>query len=790
MKQWEFDPERGFMHHSGELVLVLANPEITVGEGQLSPEATEVIQVKERRDSIEVDYRWNIGDRAYSGKGELSQNEFGVVWQLQVSPEDNQPWLLVSTTEGTGSATGWRDAGALKIFHGDNIRGVSQNTNLLNGSYVIPISDWVKPLNAGRWQSFPGFWLFDPQSELGLVSGVLSQDVWKHLVARKAASGSTVSWEGRMIPPGIKARPYSAGEAYASEPIFFGLVKASRPGDAFAGYLEMLEKRLHPCKNKSLLTHAAFWDSWNDRQPHFWDVSIPLIRRTMGVLTKRFPTVRSLEIDDGYAFAGFHEIPADLWTNLEEGADHPAHRSMVQKARRLGAGFLYEEDMATARDRFPLGVDEAARIIREAGYVPAVWLGLNVVKNAAIVNEHPEWFVGYQPGEGDDPELDLVFGEMAENRFHIFDPSVPAAREYLCQVFEVLFRQWGFSSFKLDFWSYAFENDGFRLRYPDRTALEWRRWLFETIREYLPESSYFVIGCDISTGNPFLCTWVDNIRYGIDIGNGKWENIRYSALTGTFLLHVKAARFYLLNPDSIGVLKNLPESEKQCFLAWCAVTRSLCEIAGDLAVNTRDEIGILQKLLLAPKNGGDVHFVEYGHIEENMPAGILFAPGDLFSDAIAPEHLPEGVLAVFNWSDEVCTISVDLGEVVGSGEEEFLEADFFNSTSYTSRSCKWMISLPPRSVRMSHLSRVGTSHAKIIESCWRVNQIRRTSDRLQLSLHGDSTEGFVLYWPGENTPEIELADVPCRIQSEGERIYRICPISDGALRDWNLTLKT
>jgi hypothetical protein len=786
MSQWTFDPAGGLSLAAHHLLLNLPHPEFVTADGTLSPTNCESSESHITPEAAAITYHWKLGSRQYLGHASVSRLGQGHVWQMLLSPKDGAPWILSRTTEGSGHLSGWTDTSSLQIFHADNIRGVSQDDFLLNGTYMIPIRDWQRPLNGGRWQCFPGWWIFS-ENRAGLVSGVLSQNVWRHLTGKGEITADRLSWTGEMIPPGIDARPFAAGESYSSEPIYFELVETLRPAEAFCGYLAALSERLQPCRKNSLLLDGAFWDSWNDRQPHFWDVSTDLVRRTIGTIQDNFPNVCSLEIDDGYAFDGFHEVETDAWTNLEQG-DNPVERKTVQKVRRLGAGFAFEPAMALPKDRFPNGVDEASQLISEAGYTPGIWLGLNVVKEANIVRAHPEWFVDYTYRPGDDRELSAVFSTEALNRFHVFDPSMPEARDYLLSVFDILFRQWGFAAFKLDFWSYAFENNGFRLRHSEKTAFEWRRWFFETARRFLPPRTYFVIGCDISTGNPFLCEWVDNVRYGIDIGNGEWNNIVYSALTGTFLLHVEAQRFYLLNSDSIGVLPRLPASEKQCFLAWCAVTRSLCEIAGDLAQKSPDELAILKKLLLAPKNGGGVVFGEYEHLRANHPASILYTPGDLFSRALAPASLPVGVLAIFNWLDETRRYTIDLEGLGVTGSKSYREVNFFSGETLAHSSRQWSVELPPRSVRLSHLSAVRAGTPSILESHWCVRDLHISRDRFQVELHGDSASGFQLYWPFSHPPEVASSTLACEVCQGPLDTFHIRPARPIGLRDWSLSL--
>jgi len=759
-----------------EVIFTFSALEIDLhGGGQLCAATCTSVDINESDEAIQIVTHWCVNGREFLGHIDVSTELGGFCWNCRIVPKDGEAWGLIASNEGSGVITGLPDRDGMRLFHGDNVRGVTQAVFLTEGTYFVSLDQWKQPLNAGRWQSFPGVWLTDTKNKIGVVCGVLSQRVWKHTLLGIPHGDNSIKLTGKIASPGINAKFFQAGQSYQSETLYFEITQATTPLLAFHDYLKMLETRLQPSSQRSTLKKGPLWGSWNDRQPHFWDVSMELIERMLPVLKDRFPSVKSLQIDDGYAFGGYQDVVASVWTNMEDGVDPSVADRKIQKVRRLGCGFAYEPERAIAKDRFPNGMVAATSAIDEAGYQAGIWLGLDVVQNAALVNAHPEWFINYLSISGDDPELYNCFSNQAINRTHVLDPSVPEVRDYLEKVFDILFKEWGFEAFKLDFWSYAFENEGFRLRFQNKTAFEWRAWFFETIRSYLPEETYFLIGCDISTGNPFLCEWVDSIRYGIDIGNGKWESICYSALTGTFLLHTGVGRFYNLDPDSVGLLKKLPEHQRRCFWAWCAVTRSLYEIAGDLAAVPREELRLLQKLFLAPKNGQSVRLCEQAHLERNEPAEILFAPGDLFSTTANQDCLPMGVLAVFNWSDEPRVVVVTL-EQLGLGREgAFWDVDFFEPDTPAQRNESWKVCLPPNSVRLSHLSQEISGEPIIVDSDWAVVALRKRASVFDLTLHGDSEQGILLQWPFAHTPEIIKSNLPTVCERVKGQTFRVRP---------------
>lgn len=775
----------GFIVTSAGFSLRLSIPEVIVEEGVLSDNTRVSCRVDDCGRGLMAQLGWEVNGRAYQGRIILEKCQSGVRWQMHVKPDDGQTWRLMGTSEGSGELHGWSDSDEVRLFHADNVRGVTQVTSFMEGAFMLPLSRWKRPLNAGRWQGFPGLWL--TESGHGFVCGVLSQEVWKHTVFGEKVSPSCLRLQGNMSAPGLDAKSYGEGESYESEPLYFEWVEEERPSRAFTGYLNALSDRLSPCKEHSILCRSISWGSWNDRRPHFWDVSEELLARTAEVVKARFPEVKTLQIDDGYADGGFYESVLSYWSKLEHGLN-PEEHIVERRPRRLGAAFMHEPGHAISAERFPHGMNAVRDLIARDGFMPAIWLGLNIVYDAKLAKDHPEWLTYSQPSTEADPELLQVFGETAVQGARVLDPSLPEVQQYLEDTADVLFKAWGFGSLKLDFWSYAFENDSFRLKRDEKTAFELRRWLFDMLRARLAPEGFLTIGCDISTGNPFMCNSVDNIRYGTDIGNGRWDNVCSVAHVGTFMLHVEAYRFYILNSDSAGLLECLPENEQRAFLAWIASTRSLCEVSGDLAVQSHDKLRPLQKLLLAPKNGEPAFVGETEHLEANEPASVVWSKGDLFSTVDGSQHIPDAVLGVFNWSDDVRTICISRQEF-GIADGQVADIEFWGDTCDMRCEDQWEITLEPHSARLSHLSALSTL-PRVLASSWQVNDTAWEDEEWRLELRGDSPDGMIFYWPYDAKPQLS-ASLPFGISLVGDRLYRVQPeLAEDELQNWKIRIST
>ena len=98
------------------------------------------------------------------------------------------------------------------------------------------------------------------------------------------------------------------------------------------------------------------------------------------------------------------------------------------------------------RDRFPLGFEPLVKAIREAGFVPGLWLApLLCERESRIFSEHPDWLYRYKET-----------GELATTGCNwsgavALDTRNPEVREYVTRVLRTVTQDWGFEVLKLDF---------------------------------------------------------------------------------------------------------------------------------------------------------------------------------------------------------------------------------------------------------------------------------------------------------------------------------------------------
>jgi len=196
-------------------------------------------------------------------------------------------------------------------------------------------------------------------------------------------------------------------------------------------------------------------------------------------------SLKTIQIDDGWNRAAA-DNPPDAWGDWEA---HP--------------------------EKFPLGMEAAARQIHDLGFRAGLWLApFAVAKKSRLYCEHPGWLVQRQ-----DPESGTLSPAPMPDNPEIFglDCTHPGALAWLGETFRRVFSEWGFDYVKIDFLQFG-AREGIR---HDRSATSieaYRRGLEAINCEAGPGK--FILGC----GAPLLASvgLVDGMRVGPDVG-GRWS---------------------------------------------------------------------------------------------------------------------------------------------------------------------------------------------------------------------------------------------------------------------------
>jgi hypothetical protein len=501
--------------------------------------------------------------------------------------------------------------------------------DVLAGNQWIDSYDACERIGFSPYQPFPAILLSNYNQKIGIVHGSLSQKVFFHNYLVSHDNGK-IKLDILSSFKALDYREIRAGEILEDAWSIGITEEANNLEKIFTGYTEILKKYLPPLFGETEINrNSVVWGSWNDGI--FRDIDEERLIKQAEFLAENLPTVEWMQIDDGYAeYAGKLQI---------------AH----------GLGAPYEENGGTDLKKFPENLKGFTDKAKEKGIKPALWIGGHVPSKTPLGKAKPDWFFDYSC---------RPCVKNSQKKCSYFDVSKPEVREYMSKALDFLLTESGFVGMKHDFWSYAFEDSRIKLENRERSGYEWRSWWLAEIRKRLPDYGYLQTGCDIVMGNPFLAEKFTNYRYGIDIGNGNWENIVTNFLWGTACFALHTGDLFVPNSDSIGLLPGLSDDEALFCINYCLISRSMVEVAGWLYQEPdHPRMKWVKKALCCPNNGQDVFFANYDYRKESKGPETWYLKTPHFSLLEDNEALPVRTFALFNLEDKARDISVKLSDL-------------------------------------------------------------------------------------------------------------------------------
>lgn len=484
----------------------------------------------------------------------------------------------------------------------------------------IDASSFHQRINRSGDQPFPAILISNYQSKLGLVHGSLSQDTFYHNYILTRKNGLELkAFSSFMNTDYLELK---SGESVTDE-WYFGLTEeADNIEKIFENYTAYLRERLYSAYGKKDVNRKDMvWGSWNDG---IWrDISQDMLLQEAHALKKHFPTVKWFQIDDGYAT--FNEKPH-------------------------GLGVPYEGEKGIDVKKFPDGLKAFTDKVRERGLRPAIWIGGTIPDKTKMYQDHPEWFIGA-------PLYGIDSG--------VLDVSRSDVREYMSFALETLITKYGFEGVKHDFWSYPFESAKRIYSQKDKSGYYYREWWLKEMRQRLPEDGYMQACCAIAMGNPFLGKYYNNYRYGIDIGEGNWDNIKTLFTWGVACLATHTGDLLIPNSDSLGFFPNLPDNVFMFWTNFLLITRTAVELSGRFSVEENlnsPRFAVLKKATCNPNNGQDVYLLHFNYRNKDEIPEVFYLKTSLFASE-EKDCLPMRTVALFNMSKQAKTYKISLEDL-------------------------------------------------------------------------------------------------------------------------------
>jgi len=281
---------------------------------------------------------------------------------------------------------------------------------------------------------------------------------------------------------------------------------------------------------------------------------------------------------------------------------------------QIDDGFTPEMgDWLELKPQFPRAMAPLLTDIREAGFVPALWIAPFMVGNRSqLYTAHPDWVVTDRiTGR---PLAPMKFyGEFRWHKrseeYYILDITHPEAEAYIRNVFRVWTHQWGCRYFKTDFMYFGSEYGPQQARWHQPGLSRMAVWMkmARLIREEIGDSLW--LGC----GGPIWAPigLMDAVRIGRDVGvSWRGNHSAQSLLRDQTSRNFANGIFWQADPDCILLrsrFHDLTDEEVRSLALFAGLSGGLLMTSDQL-----DEVSEERRQLLARLIGdGKTHTCDF-----------------------------------------------------------------------------------------------------------------------------------------------------------------------------------
>ncbi len=352
--------------------------------------------------------------------------------------------------------------------------------------------------------------------------------------------------------------------------------------------------------------------------------------------------------------------------------DMLTHADLLKSSGLDKKGFTFVElddgyetrwgDWELTKTTFPSGLAGLAKAITGKGLKIGVWLAPFLVhQDSKLVTDHPDWFVK----DSDGKKL-LTHTQMGvAGTMYVLDPTVAGAASHLSGLFSRLAKA-GYTLFKLDF-LYAGALPG--KRSADVTGVEAMRLGLDLMRKAAPGTHINLCGM------PFLPAVGrgHSVRFGTDIAFGgvKLGPVQIAHEARNVMLRGFFDRVIRNDPDQALLRAPLSLDEARVQATFVAMT-GFYSSGDDLTKLSTERLALLQddNLLAMAKLGRSAVALDPLSATGDQFISPIMDPGLGVNDArtalpslfyLDGKGAGPSYLAVFNWTKQKATPTVDLG---------------------------------------------------------------------------------------------------------------------------------
>lgn len=550
----------------------------------------------------------------------------------------------------------WTPNARLRLAHSSHLHTEHFPRARPEYPYVRPPAYELRRYGLGEANDLPVLMLTDESLTQGLLEAALIDGplrrIWATQIKSNMTSEGFERWFADLVPIGAQQYTLEAGRRQLVSQTLYQVVVDTHVRDMVVAPSVEMARTYPPRGHDSNMRLGACYCTWNYGVER--DVTQDALLERAKVIRKHFPHVHHFLLDDGYQTS----------------------------TRSLDAYFPTPADNIDRR-KFPDGLNAFAEQLRQLGLQPGIWFSPMLDLRSELAQTHPDWLLLNQHGR-----------PFNLNQNGYLDLSVPAAREWLLSILDMLYGPDRFVGCKLDFQSQMFEADS--LRYRQGNGLIWRDWLYQQIRDRIGDEGFFETCIAMSSGNPRLAQWCDGYRIGADISDGLWQQHVDSARWMLPALAIPGRETLLLNADSFGWCEQADERVNRHRAAWCFITGGLLEFGGKLEMFEDDILAFYAKVLNQPDRGHPCRVVD-ARAFTGLPLPTVCAID-------YPEHsrtAQRGIckhIALFNWTDQPQMTGATLEQLQLDADCEI--SDFWDDQVGNLRAEGLFELLPPRGSRL------------------------------------------------------------------------------------------
>jgi len=554
----------------------------------------------------------------------------------------------------------------------------------------------------GRFTSDMFGVLGDLSHRTGILAGFLSQR--QQFGTLEVQSDSLypamhlfASGDNAVLPP---------GNSLSTDWAVISFIDIDRP-DPLAAYLDAVARENG--KHSPDETSPAGWCSWYH---YFQNISEADIRKNLHISNKlrdKLP-LEIIQIDDGYQ-------------------------------KQVG-------DWQIRNDRFPHGIAPLAAEIKDAGFVPGLWIAPFIVHPASeLARRHRDWLIknkfGFPANAG------FVWNAFT----HALDLTNPAVSDYIDEIITTAVHKWGYPYLKLDF-LYAAAISGKR-HDPTKTRAQILRQGLERIRKAAGDDTV-LLGCGCPLGS--AVGLADAMRIGADVSPTWFPRFEghelflrnepsmpstRNALQNTITRAFLHKHWWINDPDCLllGTDTDLTLAEVRTLASVIALTGGSLLISDDLEALPPERLRIAQSIL--PLIGKPPHIPDW--LDNASPRIIKL---DL-ENTSGKWHL----FGIVNWEHSPVDVNIPLSQLAIDPDTPYYARSFWDGSSLEIREARIDLGkIPAHGIKVFSLRPIGENNAAYLGGNLHISQ----GSEITAWQESESRLAFTLERPGKETGFVDL----------------------------------